>query len=280
MPSAFNPIIRIAKFAISDEIRQKSFIIMFLLCALFVFLVRGCFGGNYMVNGQMLDPGTIVMMISKIAFHVIAVAAMVICGLLAMRVFRRDQADGVQSCILSKPINRWQYVTGKILGLWILSALFMFILHGIIFAITSISLRVIMPEYLIASFVCSLNLLFIVFAVFLLSLLMPDILAFLSVLGIGIGSFVADGIYAVSHSQMVQEMAQQQGTNPDLGVTGWRITHILWPKLSATERLASSLIGTETIFRLDAVYPFINISLYCLVLGLLLILRFKKEDIV
>ena len=69
-----------------------------------------------------------------------------------------------------------------------------------------------MPEYLIASLLCSFNLLFVVVAVLLLSLLMPDIVAFLCVMGIGVVGFVADGIYAISHSQMAQAMMPQSGT--------------------------------------------------------------------
>ena len=69
----------------------------------------------------------------------------------------------------------------------------MFILHGIVFFIASINLKVVMPEYLVASLLCSFNLLFVVVAVLLLSLLMRDIVAFLCVIGIGVVGFVADG---------------------------------------------------------------------------------------
>ena len=93
---------------------------MFVICAIFIFLVRGCYHGEYMVNGQELEAGKIVIMVSKITFHVIAFGVMFLAALLSMRVFRRDRDDGTQSCILSKPITRWQYVAGKILGLWVL----------------------------------------------------------------------------------------------------------------------------------------------------------------
>lgn len=53
---ALPPIItRIAKYTLIDEVQQRSFVVMFVLCALCVFLVRGCYQGNYMVNGQALD---------------------------------------------------------------------------------------------------------------------------------------------------------------------------------------------------------------------------------
>ena len=140
MPQALSPIIKISKYTLTDEVRQRSFIVMFVICAIFIFLVRGCYHGDYMVNGQELEAGKVVIMVSKITFHVIAFGVMFLAALLSMRLFRRDRDDGTQSSILSKPINRWQYVAGKILGLWVLLIIFMFILHGIVFVITSINL--------------------------------------------------------------------------------------------------------------------------------------------
>jgi len=227
-----------------------------------------------------MDAVKIVIMVSKITFHMISLGVMFLAALLAMRVFRRDRDDGTQSCILSKPITRWQYVMGKILGLWILLISFMFILHGIVFLITSINLRVFVPKYLIASLLCSFNLLFVVIAVLLLSLLMPDIVAFLSVMGIGVVSFVAEGIYAISHSQMVQAMIPQPGAHSQPDVAWWKIIYYLWPKLSGVQHLASSLIGGETFPGFGSIYPLINVSLYCIILGALLFRRFGKEDVI
>ena len=277
---ALPPIIRIVKYTLTDEVRQKSFVIMFVICAMFVFLIRGCYQGNYMVNGQLLDAGNVVKAVSKVTFHVIAAGVMLIAALLSMRIFRRDRDDGMQSCILSKPMARWQYVTGKIIGLWALSVLFMFILHSIVFLITSINLKVVMPEYLIASLLCSFNLLFVVIAVLLLSLLMPDIVAFLCVMGIGVVSFVTDGISAISHSQMAQAMMQQPGAHPQWNLTWWKVINYLWPKLSGAQQLASSLIGSEALHGFGSIYPLINVLIYGLILGTLLFRRFINEDII
>jgi ABC-type transport system involved in multi-copper enzyme maturation permease subunit len=250
MPNALSPIIKIAKYTLTDEVRQKSFIIMFVICAIFIFLVRGCYQGNYMVNGQELDAGTIIRVVSKVVFHIIAAGVMLLTALLSMRVIKRDRDDGMQACILSKPIARWQYVAGKILGLWALSVAFMFILHGIVFVLTSINLNVVMPEYLVASLICSFNLLFVIIAVLLLSLLMPDIVAFLCAMGIGGVSFVADGIFCI------------------------------WPKLSGTQQFASSFIVSEVFHEFWSIYPLINVLVYCIILGALLFRRFRREDII
>ena len=259
-----SPITRVAKYTIIDEVRHKSFIVMFIVCAISVLLIRGCSQGNYMVNGQHLDAGTVVRALSKVTFHVIATGVMIIAALLAMRIFSRDRNEGLQSCVLSKPIARWQYVAGKIIGLWSLSILFMFILHSIVFLITSIDLNTFMPEYLVASLLCSINLLFVVIAVLLLSLLMSDIVAFLCVLGVGIVGFVADGIAAASHSQIVQAMVQQSGSHQqsNLAVKGQGYLPPPGPRLFSTSvfsgrafQLSDDGFRGRVFFRYDS--PFI-----------------------
>ena len=276
---ALAPVARIAKYTLVDEVRHKSFVIMFVICAICVFLIRGCYGGNYMVNGYNLDAETVVRSLSKVTFHIIGTGVMVIAALLSMQIFRRDRNEGMQSSVLSKPIARWQYVTGRIIGLWVLSVLFMFILHSIVFLITSINLKIFMPEYLVASLLCSLNLLFVVIAVLLLSLLMPDIVAFLCVLGVGTIGFVAEGIAVASQSQVAQALMQQPGARPQSDLTWWKVVYYLWPKLLGVQQLASSLIESGSSHGFGPVYPFINILIYCLILGALLFKRFTNEDI-
>src|SRR5664280_3494435 len=99
MPKALSSIIKIAKYTLTDEVRQRSFIVMFVICVTFVFLMRGCYHGNYMVNGQELDAGAIVGSVSRATFHVITIGVMLLTALLSMRVFRRDRDEGMQSAI-------------------------------------------------------------------------------------------------------------------------------------------------------------------------------------
>ena len=276
-PKAHSIVLIIAKYAFADEVRQKSMIVMFILSALSVFLLRECYRGDFVVNGQALSADAIAWTMSKVIFHIIAAGAMFIAALLTMRVFKRDRDEGMLSCIMAKPIDRWQYITGKILGLWALSVLFMFILHSIVFFITSLSIKTLVPEYLIASLICFLNLLFVVLAVFLLSLMLPDIAAFLCTVGIGIVSLAANSIYSFSQSQMGQAMMQQPAGHAPSGFTWWKAVYYLWPNLFGTQYLASCLIGSDGGM---PVYPLINVLLYCLILGALLFRRFRNEDIV
>lgn len=279
MSKTLPSIVRIARYTLADELRQKSFLILFAVCALGVLLLRGCYHGDYRVNGQNLDAETVARFLSNASFHMIAAGVLVIAALLAMRVFRRDRNEGVQSCVMSKPIARWQYVAGKIVGVWGVSFLFMFALHGMVFLIASVSLQVFMPEYLAASLLCSLNLLFVVLAVLLLSLLMPDIVAFLCVLGIGVTGFAAEGIAAATHSRMAQ-LLSQPGSAHSSDLTWWKGVYHLWPKLLGLQRSAISLFGSDPFAGFVTFYPFVNIILYCLILGVLLFWRFQKEDLV
>ena len=278
MPKNSSPVLRIARYTLMDDVRQKSFMVMCAVCVLAILLVRGCYSGNVMMNGQALDARNVIQVMSRVMFHLIALGSMFLAALLTMRVLKRDRDEGMQACILSKPITRRQYVTGKVLGLWALSALFMFVLHGLIFIVASASLGVPLPQYLAASLVCFPNLLFVIVACLALSLLMPDVMAFLFVTGIGMVSFVADGIFNFFRSSMGQAMMQPSGSPSD--ISGWKVFYWLWPQISGTERLGSSLVAWEGFQGFMSVYPLINILAYVVVLGALLFRRFDREDIV
>lgn len=278
MSNTSKPIISISKYTLTDEVRQKSFIVMFILCALAILLVRGCYSGSFMVNGRALDVENVIRVVSKVIFHLIAAGSAILAALLTMRVLKRDRDEGMLACILSKPITRKQYVTGKILGLWVLSISFMFVLHFIVFVLASFNLREVMAEFLVASLLCWLNLLFVVLAVLLISLVTSDIMAFLAVMGIGIVSFVLDGIFAISRSSMGQAMMQQSGSSSDVGV--WKVIYYVWPKLSGVQQFASSLIGREEPVGFVSLYSVANVLIYVLILGALLFWRFQNEDVV
>lgn len=276
MPDSLSPVLKIAQYTVADEMRQRSLIVMFLMCALGVFFTRGCYQGQYLINGQLLEGAAIIRQISTITFHLIAAGAMFITALMTMRAFRSDRDGGMQSCILSKPIGRRQYLAGKILGFWSLACIFMLILHTLVCVIASFNMHQFLPAYLAASLLCSINLLFTVLAVMLFSLFLPDIIAFLSVLGIVTIGGIADLFYKISHVPLMRPQAV--GTAPT-ELTWGKLIYYLWPKLSATEQWAASWLEITDLPRLN-LYPLCNVLLYCLVLILMLIRRFREEEIV
>ncbi len=274
------PVLKIAKYTVADEVRQRSLIVIFIMCALGVFSLRGCYRGQYMVDGQALAAEAIARQVSNIAFHLIAAGAMFITALITMRAFRSDRASGMQSSILSKAIDRRQYVAGKVLGFWSLSFIFMFTLHTLVCLLASIKMQTFLPVYLVASLLCSVNLLFVILAVLLASLFLPDIVAFLGVLGSVAAGWIADVFHRLSHTPMTQAMLQQAGgaTPPDL--TWGKMVYYLWPKIASTQQWTISQVENVAWQGAGSLYPLLNVLLYCLLLAILLVRHFQKEEIV
>lgn len=260
---------RIAKYTVLDEVRQRSFVVVFAVCVVAVFLARGCYQGNFVVNGQALVPSIVVTMVSSAAFHIISVVMLLLAALFSARLLRRDRDGGMQSSVLSKPITRRQYVLGKAAGLWGLLFAFMIILHALVFLIAALSGKVVMPGYLVAALFSSLNVLFVLLVVLLLSLLMSETAAFLCLVAVSVLGFFMDGAGALgAHIGTAGEFSA--GT----------LLFYAWPKLSGMERFASSFIGGGGFGGFWSIYPLFNILAYCLISGVLLVRRFGKEEIV
>ena len=163
-------------FTIRDMLRQKSVYVLLAGCILLLLLVRGCYSAEFNVNGRVLDPAHLFAYISVIAFHLVCYAMFPLAILLAMKIVTRDKADGAMVMFLCRPVARWQYVIGRILGAWVVSALFMMVLQGVLMAIVWSQTGGILMGLLPGGLIAALNLLCIITLVFLLSLLMPDFL--------------------------------------------------------------------------------------------------------
>jgi ABC-type transport system involved in multi-copper enzyme maturation permease subunit len=275
MPRA--TIATLAWWTILDEFRQRSVVIFLAACAAFMFVLRGCYRGSYVVNGRALDAATIV---SLATFHVVAAGVMIFAALVAMRIFTRERDDGTQAYLLSRPIARSHYLAGKVAGVWLGSTAGMLALHGVLCLLAFLNARQVNPGYLTASLLCSVNLLLVVLAVMALSLWIPDFLAFLAILGVGVVSFIGRGVEAVAQNTMVQSAMPQSGGPGVHGVPWWKAAWILWPKLGGLQVAASSVIGGDSFSAGALVNPLVNVVVYCCVLGALCYVGFSREEIV
>lgn len=276
--SKLKTLLHIIRHTIFDQVKQKSFMVIFIICGFFVLGIKNCYQGNYTINNQQVDSGIIALGASKVMFNVVSTLTMMIAALFSMRILKRERGDGTQSAILSKPVSRNEYIMGKAAGLWIVTFLFMFALHAIIFTIGFIKTGEAMPGYLFASLLCSIDILFVVCFVMLLSLYLPDFACFIIVSALGLFSYIGDGIYSVSQNRMVQEAFTGNASKlPDISM--WKIVYLALPKLSTVQLFASSFISNESFDYAGPIHPMINIVLYCTIsIGLLLVL-FRKQDI-
>ena len=154
-------LLKITGYTLRDQTRHKSFYVLLGLSILFVLMIRGCYTGQYVINGKQLDNLTVAWHVSKIVFQVTASGMFLIVILLSMKIFSKDQEDGSQVLFLSRPVSRRQYIFGRIAGTWLLCLVFMLILHTTIFLTVWIKTGTPIHGYLTASLVCSINLLFI-----------------------------------------------------------------------------------------------------------------------
>ena len=116
--------IKISGYTIRDILRQKSFLVLLIISVLFILMIRSCYSGDFMVNGQKLDSVTVAFHASIVVFHVIAVGMFLMAALLSMKTFTRDNRDGSLTMFLSRPVFRWHYLFGRITGTWLVCLVF------------------------------------------------------------------------------------------------------------------------------------------------------------
>lgn len=266
-----NNLIRISLITIKDLMRQKSFYILLAVAVIFILLLRSCYHGNYMVNGRPVDQTSLAFHASVIAFHVVAAGMFLMTTLLSMGIFSRDLEDGSMVMLLSRAVDRWQYMLGRIAGTWVLSILFMFILHLTIMLIGLANTGTLITGYLTASLLCSVNLLFAIVLTCTLSLFLPNVVAALfTLMGIGV-SFVSDGVYQLMHNEMVRQMISAEGQ-----ASLWRI---IYPKVYMLQDFASTWMTKEAFEAMPPIYVLFNVLFFTAVLAVLALWRFYRSEI-
>jgi ABC-type transport system involved in multi-copper enzyme maturation permease subunit len=268
-----NRFLKITGYTLRDQMRHKSFYVLLGLCLLFVLMIRGCYSGQYVVNGKALNNITVVWYISKIVFQVIASGMFLIVILLSMKIFSRDHDDGSLVLFLSRPVFRQQYILGRIAGTWFLCLVFMFILHAAIFLTVWVNTGVAIPGYLTASLVCSINLLFIAVSVCFLSLYLPDFISAVFTVGILFVGYISDGGYQILNSEILKTTVPSAAASPP---ALWRI---LYPKVYMVQAYADSIINQSSFNTMGPIHPILNVSLYIILITAIMLVVFNKTEI-
>lgn len=268
-----NNFFKITGYTILDQMRHKSFYVLLGLCLLFVLMIRGCYGGQYVINGKLLNNVAVAWYISKIAFQVVASGMFFIVILLSMKIFSRDHDDGSLVLFLSRPVFRQQYVLARIAGTWFLCLAFMFVLHAAIFLTVWAKTGAIIPGYLAASLVCSINLLFVAVLVCFLSLYLPDFISAVFAAGILFVGYISDGGYQIFSSRILKSAIPSAAAPPP---ALWRI---LYPKVYMVQAYADSIISQSSFNNMGPVSPMLNITVYIILITAMMLVAFNKKDI-
>ena len=263
----------IFKFTLHDLLRRKSVYLLLGISILFVFVFRGCYDGHYTVNGRQMNSDAIAWLVSRIVFHTISAGIYFMAALVAMKLFSKDRTDGTLVMAMSRPVFRWQYVAGRITGTWFFCFMFMFILHAIILVMVWQKTGAIIFGYLGASLVCSINLLFVIICVCLLTLYLPDFIGALLTLGlIGVG-VVSDGGYHLLHGDVIGSFFSPVA---DSSPSMWRI---FYPKFFMVQLNADSIISNGQFKLMGPVHPIVNVLFFLLLIATALVMTFNRKEI-
>jgi len=268
-----NNFLKIAGFTVVDQMKHKSVYVLLVISILFILMIRGCYQGEYIVNGKQISNIALAWQVSRIVFQIIAVGMFFMVSMLAMKIFSRDQADGSLILFLSRPVFRWQYVLGRIAGTWALCLGFMFLLHLTIFLTVWTKTGAPIPGYLTASLVSSINLLFVIVCACFLSLFMPDFISAVFTMGILLVGFISDGGQQILNNEIVKA-AVAPDANP--GPALWRI---LYPKVFMVQAYADSIISQSQLSPMGSFHPMLNLSVFIFLIMTLLLISFNKKEI-
>jgi hypothetical protein len=201
---------------------------------------------------------------------------MLVAALRAMRLFSREREDGTLAAVLARPVARWHYLAGKVAGLWGAATASLLVLHGVLGLLVLGETGTLRPGLLLASLACALNLLLVVAAVLAFSLWLPDFLAFLLMLGIGLVSAVGQAVAAAA--PLVHAAVPPAGSGP-AGLPWWQVAWALWPKLGGVQLAAAALIDGAPGLPGAGVLPVVNVLVYCGLFAALCSAGFSREDL-
>ena len=266
-------VIKITVYTMQDQMRHKSFYVLLGLSILFILMIRGCYDGGYNINGKMVDSSMVAWHVSKIVFHLIAAGMFLMVSMISMKIFSRDHDDGSVVLFLSRSVFRWQYILGRVIGTWALCAVFMFILHLTILLTVWAKTGTIISGYLTASLVCSINLLFVIACVCLLSLFIPDFISALFTMGILFVGFISDGGYQIINSDIVRSAVP---SSINLEPALWRV---FYPKVFMVQVYADTIISKSVFHNMGPLHPLLNLSFFIILIMALLLGCFNRKEI-
>lgn len=273
---SFSNIFKVAKFSLSDELHQKSLYIFIGISILLIVALRGCFNGEYFVNGSKVDTVSAGWHASIAIFHFFVMAGMFVGSVLAMRSIRHDQETGLLVMVMSKSVHRWEYVVGKILAIWIISTSFMFLLHLTVYLLMWSKTGGRIPNYLTASLLGSLSILCVISLTTVLSILVTEIVALLGVALIAIVSYISDSVYALTQVPAVKSLLNQTGNSAVQNIALWKK---VWPKFGESHRCLDAFIKEDSFTAMTMIHPLLNISIYAIMSLALLLFIFQRREI-
>ncbi|MCL2689657.1 MAG: ABC transporter permease [Chitinispirillia bacterium] len=265
-------ILKLTAYTAADELRGKGFAVLTALSITALIFIRGCFSGDVTINGEKQSAAELGWHLSFFAYHLISVIGMLMAVLVSMRLFKHDESAGSAVNILSGPVSRAEYITGKAAGVWVLSSLFMVTLHFTVYLIVLTSVNGTVPGFMTASLITTLNVLVVTLAVLAFSMVASDIAAALLAIIMLSVSFISDTANVVFSSGAMRQLMPLAADAQTMAL--WRE---LWPKIGNLQYGAVSMMQNGQTDKL--ISSALNLSVYVLLFALLLEWKFRRMEI-
>jgi len=149
----------------------------------------------------------------------------------------------------------------------------MFILHATIFLTVWVKTGAVIPGYLTASLVCSINLLFIAVLVCFLSLYLPDFISAVFTVGILLVGYISDAGHQILNSEILKTAV------PSAAASSLALWRILYPKVYMVQAYADSIIGQNSFNNMGPLQPILNVSFFIILITTLMLVIFNKKEI-
>jgi ABC-type transport system involved in multi-copper enzyme maturation permease subunit len=260
-------ILAIARLEIKECLRTKAIYVICALTLLFIFMGRGCNLGSSTVTGTLLSQESRQNLSVSIAFHMIAFWSMVLCGFIASGVLPKELEEKKLIMVLSRPVKRRSFLSGKLLAVIIVSSISFFIFESVFIAFFYIDAGQINLNIIPGALLLLINLSLIAVISFFSSLFMPRMLAPLMGLLIYVISIGIEIPFYFDKIRTVWEPSAALQT-----------IHQLFPRLGGVQFLCGSLVHSMPSLE-EFLMPVGNVIIYSLIIWLLVILIFDRTEI-
>jgi len=259
---------------IKKEMRSKTLLWLFVLNIIMIIFISG--GINY-VTSTVADFG-VPMDLKNKSIHIINFFVSFWSGIMAIifggNCVRSDEDEGVIGQILSLPISRKEYLTGRSLGALIISLCFYLVLNlcSLIFVMISgddFPFLASFPLGLLANFA---SIFALVVLSMLISLFSGRLIGFITTILIYSFLTMAESIY---YQQPVEEFLKDLGLFKFLSL----IMYSIFPHISTLGNIASKFTVGSNYEGINYLFEFIHYGVTLGVLVLILNVLFTKKEI-
>jgi ABC-type transport system involved in multi-copper enzyme maturation permease subunit len=219
------------------------------------------------VNQTLLQTKEVIGVARTISFHLVTFWGVLLAILIGAQIYKEEYRNGHLEMILSKPIPRWNYLLGRLIGSYIILLISLFSLGLINNIIYNIRLQTFDLQIWLGFGVVTFEILLVVIFVSTLSLILPR---FISII-IALIAYLINFIMSIG---IVKETVNLPET-PKTTKIIWKTIYYITPQIAEIQSIASKTMS-RTPLNIHDYKILIHSGGYCLILVGIAIVIFNR----